>query len=142
MANTTSTEGTKKKVGLPVIGSAVDDMEAELKAFEDTERARLGIDTERDHWVEKMANASFTKREREDGITILVCGLTMAHDYFVEGALKGLGYDVMHIDVPDNDALRFGKEFGNRGQCNPTYFTVGTLEIGRASCRERVYGRV
>ena len=28
--------------------------------------------------------------------------------------------------MPDNDALRYGKEFGNRGQCNPTYFTVGT----------------
>ena len=33
-----------------------------------------------------------------------------------EGALKGLGYDVMHIDCPDNEALRYGKEFGNRGQ--------------------------
>ena len=29
--------------------------------------------------------------------------------------------------MPDTDALRFGKEFGNRGQCNPTYFTVGNL---------------
>ena len=29
--------------------------------------------------------------------------------------------------MPDNDALQFGKEFGNRGQCNPTYFTVGNL---------------
>ena len=32
-----------------------------------------------------------------------------------------------HLPVPDNDSLRFGKEFGNRGQCNPTYFTVGNL---------------
>jgi predicted nucleotide-binding protein (sugar kinase/HSP70/actin superfamily) len=31
------------------------------------------------------------------------------------------------IDVPDNESLRYGKEFGNRGQCNPTYFTVGNL---------------
>ena len=29
--------------------------------------------------------------------------------------------------MPDTEALRFGKEFGNRGQCNPTYFTVGNL---------------
>jgi hypothetical protein len=28
---------------------------------------------------------------------------------------------------PINDALQYGKEFGNRGQCNPTYFTVGNL---------------
>ena len=31
------------------------------------------------------------------------------------------------LDVADNTSLRFGKEFGNRGQCNPTYFTVGNL---------------
>ncbi len=28
---------------------------------------------------------------------------------------------------PDNDSLQLGREFGNRGQCNPTYFTVGNL---------------
>ena len=46
--------------------------------------------------------------------------------------------------MPDNDALRYGKEFGNRGQCNPTYFTVGNLvkfltERGRdaTGCRRR-----
>lgn len=59
--------------------------------------------------------------------TILFGGLTMAQDYLVEGALSGLGYRVKHMDCPDNDSLRFGKEFGNRGQCNPTYFTVGNL---------------
>jgi predicted nucleotide-binding protein (sugar kinase/HSP70/actin superfamily) len=31
------------------------------------------------------------------------------------------------MDVPDNDALQYGREYGNRGQCNPTYFTVGNL---------------
>ena len=41
--------------------------------------------------------------------------------------MSGLGYKMLPIDCPDNDALRFGKEFGNRGQCNPTYFTVGNL---------------
>ena len=42
-------------------------------------------------------------------------------------ALAGLGYKMKPLDVPDNEALRYGKEFGNRGQCNPTYFTVGNL---------------
>ena len=51
----------------------------------------------------------------------------MAHDMLVTGALGGLGYTVQALDCPDNEALRFGKEFGNRGQCNPTYFTVGNL---------------
>ncbi|MBO1511326.1 2-hydroxyglutaryl-CoA dehydratase [Metabacillus sp. BG109] len=51
----------------------------------------------------------------------------MAHDYLMEGALQGLGYTVKQMDCPDTESLRFGKEFGNRGQCNPTYFTVGNL---------------
>ncbi|MDH5681817.1 MAG: 2-hydroxyglutaryl-CoA dehydratase, partial [Spirochaetota bacterium] len=41
--------------------------------------------------------------------------------------VEGLGYKVQNLDCPDNDSLRFGKEFGNRGQCNPTYYTVGNL---------------
>lgn len=59
--------------------------------------------------------------------TILFSDLTTAHDHLVEGALTGLGYRVRRMDCPDNEALRYGKEFGNRGQCNPTYFTVGNL---------------
>lgn len=59
--------------------------------------------------------------------TMLVSGLTVAQDRFFCAALRGLGYNMQVMDVPDNDALRFGKEFGNRGQCNPTYFTVGNL---------------
>ena len=43
------------------------------------------------------------------------------------GALRGIGYKVLALDVPDNDALQYGREYGNRGQCNPTYFTVGNL---------------
>jgi predicted nucleotide-binding protein (sugar kinase/HSP70/actin superfamily) len=102
------------------------DLDAELKAFEETERKRLGLDTKTEQWIEDMANLTFTKKERSH-ITILVCGLTMAHDYFVEGALKGVGYNVQMLDAPDVAALQFGKEFGNRGQCNPTYFTVGNV---------------
>ena len=45
----------------------------------------------------------------------------------VKAALTGLGYNVEVIETADNEALRYGKEFGNRGQCNPTYFTVGNL---------------
>jgi predicted nucleotide-binding protein (sugar kinase/HSP70/actin superfamily) len=45
----------------------------------------------------------------------------------VSGAFSSLGYNTIPLDAPDYDALRAGKEFGNRGQCNPTYFTVGNL---------------
>ena len=59
--------------------------------------------------------------------TILMAGLTIAQDRFVCAAFRGLGYRMQVLDLPDNYALQLGKEFGNRGQCNPTYFTVGNL---------------
>jgi predicted nucleotide-binding protein (sugar kinase/HSP70/actin superfamily) len=109
---------TRKK--LPLL-----DLDAELKRFEAEERARLGLPQE-ERWIEDMANLSFTKKEKGK-ITLLIGGLTMAHDFLVEGAFKSLGYNVVALDCPDNAALQVGKEFGNRGQCNPTYFTVGNL---------------
>jgi predicted nucleotide-binding protein (sugar kinase/HSP70/actin superfamily) len=115
----TTTNGVKK--GLPIF-----DMDAEMKKFEEEERKRLGLDTKTEHWIEDMANLSFTKKEKAT-LTLLIGGLTLAHDYFVEAALRGIGYHVQMLDAPTNAALQFGKEFGNRGQCNPTYFTVGNL---------------
>ncbi len=112
---------TKDKRTLPVV-----DMDAELQKFETEERKRLGLDTKTEQWIEDMANLTFTKKEKSH-ITILVSGLTMAHDYLIEGGLKGVGYNVQMMDCPDVAALQYGKEFGNRGQCNPTYFTVGNL---------------
>lgn len=98
----------------------------EMERFEQEERARLGLDQpKKEHWVDRVPKR-FTASER-DTTTLLVSGLTMAQDIFVAAALAGLGYRVQHLDCPDNEALRYGKEFGNRGQCNPTYFTVGNL---------------
>ena len=31
------------------------------------------------------------------------------------------------MPVPNVSAFQLGKEYGNNGQCNPTYFTVGNL---------------
>lgn len=103
------------------------DIEKELAIFEAEERARLGLaeDAER-LWSDRMINAQFYASERPK-VTILFGGLTIAHDYLVEGALRGLDYKARRLDCPDNESLRMGKEFGNRGQCNPTYYTVGNL---------------
>jgi predicted nucleotide-binding protein (sugar kinase/HSP70/actin superfamily) len=109
---------------LPVLGEM--DLEAELARFEAEEAEKLGLKTHTQHWVDEMVNPQFRKSERPN-TTLLVSGLTQAHDYLVKAALQGIGYKVEVIDCPDNEALRYGKEFGNRGQCNPTYFTVGNL---------------
>ena len=114
-----------QKRSLPIAGQASLDIDAELAKFEAEERARLGLEKE-EHWVEDMANLMFTKSEKSK-ITLLIGGLTVAQDYLIGAAFSHLGYNTVNLDVPDEDALRVGKEFGNRAQCNPTYFTVGNL---------------
>ncbi len=101
-------------------------IEDQLRQFEIEERRRLGLPVEpAKQWFDE-APSTFTRSQREH-TTVLVCGLTMAHDLFIQAALRGIGYRVFALDVPDNDALQYGREYGNRGQCNPTYFTVGNL---------------
>src|SRR3954470_21508617 len=123
-------DSSTKKRSLPLVSSkkiADDvDVEAELRAFEESERARLGIKAERKQWVDNMLKPNMTKKERAH-VTLLISGLTAAQDFLVEGALRGLGYNVEYFGMSDNAGLQAGKEFGNRGQCNPTYFTVGSL---------------
>lgn len=123
-----------RKMHLPVIGATpavraddVDiDVEAELRAWEEAERERLGIRADRRQWVDNMLKPEMTRAERA-GVTLLISGLTAAQDFFVEGALRGQGYNVENIGMADSGAFQTGKEYGNRGQCNPTYFTVGML---------------
>ncbi|MBM3773536.1 MAG: activator of (R)-2-hydroxyglutaryl-CoA dehydratase [Acidobacteria bacterium] len=68
----------------------------------------------------------FTRTEREH-TTLLFGGLTWKHEKLVHGALEGLGYRAQAVPTPNVAAFQAGKEFGNNGQCNPTYFTVGNL---------------
>jgi predicted nucleotide-binding protein (sugar kinase/HSP70/actin superfamily) len=126
---------SEPKRRLPVMGAPIApitpvaddiDVEAELRAFEDAERERIGIRKERKHWVDNMTNVSVKRSERST-VTLLIGGLTAAQDFLAEGAFRGQGYNVEHLSVATNAALQVGKEFGNRGQCNPTYFTVGNL---------------
>jgi predicted nucleotide-binding protein (sugar kinase/HSP70/actin superfamily) len=59
--------------------------------------------------------------------TILFGGLTLLQDQLVAAALQSLGERYVNLPNPDFDAFQTGKAYGNRGQCNPTYFTVGNL---------------
>jgi len=112
---------------LPLLNSSAlpEPVISELRAFEASERERLGLAPKK-NWRETGIQAKFTKSERPN-VTLLLGGLTKSHDRLIEGAFRGLGYGVRALDCPTYDALRVGKEFGNRGQCNPTYFTVGNL---------------
>ena len=119
-----------RKVRLPIVGGAETatgglDMQQVLARFEADERRRLGLAENTTQWQDRIFN-KWTAAQRPH-TTMLCGGLTMAQDYLISGALEGIGYRVLPLHVPDNAALQVGKEFGNRGQCNPTYFTVGNL---------------
>lgn len=100
-------------------------IEEELNRFREEQEKKLGLNKQKQQWYDPAPRHFYAKDKQTT--TILFGGLTMLHDYLIEGALKGIGYNVKHLDVPDTESLRYGKEFGNRGQCNPTYFTVGNL---------------
>jgi predicted nucleotide-binding protein (sugar kinase/HSP70/actin superfamily) len=69
---------------------------------------------------------AFTAAER-DKVTILFGGLTWKHEALIRAVFQGCDYKCEVVPCPDVPAFQLGKEFGNNGQCNPTYFTVGNL---------------
>jgi predicted nucleotide-binding protein (sugar kinase/HSP70/actin superfamily) len=94
------------------------------------ERARLleaeGVEAPEVKHFKKPVERPFTKDQRSH-TTLLFGGLTLAHERLCKSALEGLGYKVDYLECPDTSAFQLGKEFGNNGQCNPTYFTTGNL---------------
>jgi predicted nucleotide-binding protein (sugar kinase/HSP70/actin superfamily) len=60
-------------------------------------------------------------------VAVLFGGLTLRHDALIQAAMTGLGYRIEMIPTPVKPDFQAGKEYGNNGQCNPTYFTCGAL---------------
>jgi predicted nucleotide-binding protein (sugar kinase/HSP70/actin superfamily) len=114
-----------KEPGCVVASRAVARIEADLRSFETEETRRLGLDAATEHW-HAPDPLPFTEEQRAD-TTVLFGGLTVLHDALLEAIMSRFGHSVQALDCPDTEALQTGKEFGNRGQCNPTYFTVGNL---------------
>ena len=102
--------------------------ESEIKARLEAERARLrkiaGLD-QPNHFHRPVERA-FTAEQRPQ-TTILFGGFTWKHEDLIRAVFQGSGYRCEKLPVPDVPAFQTGKEFGNNGQCNPTYFTVGNL---------------
>ncbi len=63
---------------------------------------------------------------REETI-FLVGGLTLFQNHLIQDALQSIGSNFVALPNADFESFQRGKAFGNRGQCNPTYFTVGNL---------------
>jgi predicted nucleotide-binding protein (sugar kinase/HSP70/actin superfamily) len=68
----------------------------------------------------------FTGEERSR-VTILFGGLTWKHEKLIQAVFQGSGYRCEALPNPNLVAYHLGKQFGNVGQCNPAYFTVGNL---------------
>jgi len=100
----------------------------EIKQRLEAERMRLrkiaGLD--RPNHFQRPVERPFTAEERSR-VTILFGGFTWKHEDLIRAVFHGSGYRCEKLPVPDVPAFQIGKEYGNNGQCNPTYFTVGNL---------------
>ena len=120
-----STQGAASCGLGPATSEALARIDTELRDYRAEEARRLGIEETAEHWHDD-SEPVFTKDDRQS-TTLLFGGLTKAHDALLEAVLQSLGYKAKALPEADISAMQVGKEFGNRGQCNPTYFTVGNL---------------
>jgi predicted nucleotide-binding protein (sugar kinase/HSP70/actin superfamily) len=104
-------------------------IEQEIKRRVDAERNRLqnasASHGEIRHF-RRPVELPFTTADR-DKVTILFGGLTWKHEWLIRSVFQSAGYKTESLPAPDVASFQLGKEFGNNGQCNPTYFTVGHL---------------
>ncbi|HEY8549529.1 MAG TPA: hypothetical protein VIL35_06215 [Vicinamibacterales bacterium] len=104
-------------------------MEAEIARRLRAERERLereaGLRADIAHF-QKPKERPFTAAER-DKVTVLIGGLTWKHEWLIRSVFESAGYKVEILPTPDVPSFQLGKEYGNNGQCNPTYFMVGHL---------------
>jgi predicted nucleotide-binding protein (sugar kinase/HSP70/actin superfamily) len=114
---------------MPVGALAHDEIEAQVARQVEAERARL-----REQLSRRPAPAHFKKpvertfsADERDRVTILFGGLTAKHEWLIKSVFQAANYKVEVLPTPDVASFQIGKEFGNNGQCNPTYFTVGHL---------------
>ena len=102
--------------------------ESEIKQRLEAERARLRkiAGLEQPTHFHRPVERAFVAEQRPH-TTILFGGFTWKHEDLIRAVFQGCGYRCEKLPVPDVPAFQIGKEFGNNGQCNPTYFTVGNL---------------
>jgi predicted nucleotide-binding protein (sugar kinase/HSP70/actin superfamily) len=114
---------------VPVTLKSRQEIEAEISRRVAAERSRLEQRVKGRavvHHFTRPMERPFTAAER-DNVTVLIGGLTWKHEWLIQSVFQAAGYKVEIMPVPDVAGFQLGKEFGNNGQCNPTYFMVGHL---------------
>ena len=75
-----------------------------------------------------MAGKTFTKTERKRRSRCSSAASPWRTTTSSRPGIRGVGYNVQMLECPTNEALPGrARSSRNRGQCNPTYFTVGNL---------------
>jgi predicted nucleotide-binding protein (sugar kinase/HSP70/actin superfamily) len=99
---------------------------ARVEAAREKLMREAGLLDEHGRHFKRPVELPFLKSQRAS-TTLLFGGLTWKHEELIRAAWEGMGYRCEVIPTPDVKAFQLGKEYGNNGQCNPTYFTVGNL---------------
>jgi predicted nucleotide-binding protein (sugar kinase/HSP70/actin superfamily) len=66
-------------------------------------------------------------RRDKDKVTILYGFIERRKTFFLRAFLKRAGYRFKDLGDHVKEDVRWGREYGNRMQCNPLYFTSGSL---------------
>jgi predicted nucleotide-binding protein (sugar kinase/HSP70/actin superfamily) len=111
---------------MSTIPSAPEELEAKVEAYRQALCEEMGLEQPEVQHFKRPHESSLSLVE-QGGTTLVYCGLTPTHEEIVLGVLEAMDYKAQRLPVPDQEALAIGKEFCNRGQCNPTYYTVGNL---------------
>lgn len=107
-------------VSQPAVQSLLNDAKRRISEEEGVSFRAVG-----DHF-KKPYEHDFVASQRPH-TTLLFGGLTFRHEHLLKGVFESLGYKTAVVPTPNVNAFQLGKEYGNNGQCNPTYFTVGNL---------------
>ena len=120
-----SSRPVTENMSLPLYNKE-EQIQKEVEAERERLLAEAGLTVGPISHFKRPTEHNFAKAERGE-VTVLFGGLTMRHDQLILAGLEGLGYKVKPIITPTKADFQAGKEYGNNGQCNPTYFTVGSL---------------
>ena len=110
--------------GLYTISGTTDEIGRQLAEERARLRSQAGL-SQPEHF-RRPVERKFLAHDR-DKVTILFGGLTWKHEALIQAVFQGSGYRCENLPVPSVPDFQAGKEYGNNGQCNPTYFTVGNL---------------
>jgi len=95
-----------------------------VKATQSSEALNF-INASETQWRD-VPKKKITYAKKKDTV-MLVGGLTILQDKLMQTAMNSIGENYVALPNPTFASFQTGKAFGNRGQCNPTYFTVGNL---------------